>query len=72
MFFSVGTTLSFSVHEAIYQFVPYFWITLGLILIEGMLEGGVYVNTFYFISKNVSTTSTAFTISKCDLRKLKE
>ena len=39
--------------EAIYLFIPSFWITFCIILYEGMLGGGVYVNGFYAISKEV-------------------
>ncbi len=42
--------------EVIYQFVPYFWITLFIVLYEGLLGGAVYANAFYSISQKVWCT----------------
>ena len=39
--------------EAVYLFIPSFWITLFIALYEGLLGGAVYANAFYAISKNV-------------------
>ncbi|KAK7938357.1 hypothetical protein WMY93_001683 [Mugilogobius chulae] len=33
------------------RFLPSAWIVFGIVLYEGLLGGGAYVNTFYFISK---------------------
>ena len=46
--------------EVIYQFIPSFWITLAVILYEGLLGGAVYVNAFYFISKQVMIYSVVY------------
>ena len=40
--------------EAIYMFIPSFWITFVIILWEGLLGGGIYVNAFYQLSLSVS------------------
>lgn len=48
--------------EAIYMFTPSIWIILGLILFEGLLGGGAYVNTFYRMSKEIPTVRRAFAI----------
>ena len=39
--------------EVVYQVVPYFWITLFIVLYEGLLGGAVYANAFYSISRKV-------------------
>ena len=38
---------------AIYLFLPSFWITIFIVVYEGLLGGGVYVNAFYAISREV-------------------
>lgn len=40
--------------EAVYYYIPSFWIVLVLTLWEGLLGGAAYVNTFYRISYEVS------------------
>lgn len=37
-----------------YQFMPSAWLVFTIVLYEGLLGGAAYVNTFYFISKEVS------------------
>jgi len=41
-------------YEAVYTFIPSFWITFFIILWEGLLGGGTYVNGFYQLSSSVS------------------
>ena len=41
--------------EAVYQFLPSFWLMVVLVLWEGLLGGATYVNAFYHIAKEVST-----------------
>uniref|UniRef100_A0A4W6E4V7 Battenin n=1 Tax=Lates calcarifer TaxID=8187 RepID=A0A4W6E4V7_LATCA len=36
-----------------YQFLPSAWLVFAVVLYEGLLGGAAYVNTFYFISKEV-------------------
>jgi battenin len=48
--------------EAIYLVLPSFWITFFLVLYEGLLGGGVYVNTFYSITKQVPTAHREFSM----------
>lgn len=39
-----------------YQFLPSAWLVFVIILYEGLLGGAAYVNTFFFISKEVRTS----------------
>ncbi|XP_015259414.1 PREDICTED: battenin [Cyprinodon variegatus] len=39
-----------------FQFLPSAWIVFALILYEGLLGGAAYVNTFHFISKEVTSS----------------
>uniref|UniRef100_W8C4Z6 Battenin n=2 Tax=Ceratitis capitata TaxID=7213 RepID=W8C4Z6_CERCA len=39
--------------EAIFFFTPSFWLIIFVVLWEGLLGGGAYVNTFYHMSKVV-------------------
>ena len=39
--------------EAIYGFIPSFWITIFIVLFEGLMGGAVYANAFYYITKQV-------------------
>ena len=39
--------------EAIYGFIPFFWITIFIVLFEGFMGGAVYANAFYYITKQV-------------------
>ena len=41
--------------EAVFQFLPSFWLMIVLVLWEGLLGGATYVNAFYHIAKEVST-----------------
>ncbi len=47
------TNFYFLFCETIYLFIPSFWITVCIILFEGMLGGAVYANAFYSISVEV-------------------
>ncbi|CAG05949.1 unnamed protein product, partial [Tetraodon nigroviridis] len=38
-----------------YQLLPSAWLVFAIILYEGLLGGAAYVNTFFFISAEVST-----------------
>ena len=46
--------------EAIFFYVPNIWIIFGLVLWEGLLGGGAYVNTFYRMTEDVRKFSTTF------------
>jgi hypothetical protein len=39
--------------EAVFQFLPSFWLMIFLVLFEGLLGGATYVNAFYHIAKEV-------------------
>ncbi|XP_077475194.1 battenin isoform X6 [Stigmatopora argus] len=45
--------------EVRYQFLPSAWFVFGIIFLEGLLGGTAYINTFYFISKEITSTHTA-------------
>ena len=48
--------MTFFFAEAILMFTPSIWIIFGIILFEGLLGGGAYVNTFYRITKEIPAT----------------
>lgn len=48
-----GLNVIFFGFEAVYMFTPSVWIILGMIIFEGLLGGGAYVNTFYRMSKEI-------------------
>lgn len=48
--------------EVIYFFTPSIWIIFVLILWEGLLGGGAYVNTFYRMSTEISPARRLFAI----------
>ncbi|XP_022915502.1 battenin [Onthophagus taurus] len=49
--------------EAIFYYIPAFWVVLILTLWEGLLGGGAYVNTFYRISTEVSEENKQFSMA---------
>lgn len=53
--------------EAIFYFVPNFWIILAITLWEGLLGGSAYVNTFYKISTEVSEEYRQFSMGTTGL-----
>lgn len=58
-----GLNAVFFTFEAIYMFTPSIWIILALIIFEGLLGGGAYVNTFYRMSKEIPATRREFSVS---------
>lgn len=48
--------------EAIFYYIPSFWIVLALTLWEGLLGGGAYVNTFYKISTKTTDARKEFSM----------
>ena len=54
--------LIFCLLEVAYTFVPNIWITLAVILLEGLCGGSVYVNAFYLISENVPEEVREFSL----------
>ncbi|KMQ87699.1 battenin isoform x2 [Lasius niger] len=40
--------------EAIFYYIPNIWIVFGLVMWEGLLGGGAYVNTFFRMSSEIS------------------
>lgn len=61
-FFQFINVIYFTV-EAIYMFTPNIWIIFGVILFEGLIGGGAYVNTFYRISQEVPAIWKEFALS---------
>jgi battenin len=58
-----GINLIFFTFEAVYMFTPNIWIIFVLILFEGLLGGGAYVNTFYRMSKEIPATRREYAMS---------
>lgn len=48
--------------ESVYFFTPSIWIIFVIILWEGLLGGGAYVNTYYRMSKEIPNNQKAFSI----------
>jgi battenin len=53
----------FFTFESIYAFVPNIWIVFAIILFEGLLGGGAYVNTFYRMSKEIPQVRREYAMS---------
>ncbi|KAL7030252.1 hypothetical protein ACKWTF_006589 [Chironomus riparius] len=51
-----GLNVIFFTFEAYYMFTPSIWIIFALIVFEGLLGGGSYVNTFYRMSREIPAT----------------
>ncbi|XP_044765292.1 battenin isoform X2 [Coccinella septempunctata] len=49
--------------EAIYYYIPHFWIILMLTLWEGLLGGAAYVNTFYRVSSESKEEDKQFSLA---------
>ncbi|XP_037957030.1 battenin [Teleopsis dalmanni] len=49
--------------EVIYFYTPNIWIVFVIVLWEGLLGGGAYVNTFYRMSKEISPGRRQFAMS---------
>ncbi|RCN35350.1 CLN3 protein, partial [Ancylostoma caninum] len=59
--------LVFLTFNAIYAFVPHFGIVCAIILYEGLIGGGSYVNTFHHIHKKVEPSIREFALSTVSL-----
>ncbi|CAF1080313.1 unnamed protein product [Adineta ricciae] len=44
------------------EYIPSIWLVFGLILFEGLIGGGAYVNTFYKISKEIPERDREFSM----------
>lgn len=49
--------------EAIFIYIPYFWIVIAFTLWEGLLGGAAYVNTFYRVSSEVREEDKQFSMA---------
>lgn len=58
-----GINVIFFTFEAVYMFTPSIWIIFALIIFEGLLGGGAYVNTFYRMSKEIPATRREYSMS---------
>lgn len=56
--------------ESLYLYIPNIWIVFALVLWEGLLGGGAYVNTFYKMTEEVRKKAWIFKIKK--KRKIKD
>ena len=54
--------LVFFFFAAVYLFLPSFWLTMLIVLYEGLVGGGVYVNAFYAIPKEVPKNCFSYMI----------
>ncbi len=45
------------------EYIPTIWLVFGLVVFEGLIGGGAYVNTFYKISIEVGFKSKEYFIS---------
>ncbi|KAJ4454888.1 putative Protein btn-1 [Paratrimastix pyriformis] len=57
-----AANLVFFLFQAIYGFVPWFWVIFLLILWEGLLGGVTYVNVFYQMSLQVAPELREFSL----------
>ncbi|KHJ83429.1 CLN3 protein [Oesophagostomum dentatum] len=57
----------FLTFNAIYAFVPHFGIVCAIILYEGLIGGGSYVNTFHHIHRKVDPSLREFALSTVSL-----
>lgn len=62
LFFQFINVIIFT-NEAIFYYIPSFYIVLVLTLWEGLLGGGSYVNTFYAISNEVPEDEKQFSLA---------
>uniref|UniRef100_A0A672FE93 Battenin n=1 Tax=Salarias fasciatus TaxID=181472 RepID=A0A672FE93_SALFA len=58
-----GLNAAFLFLAVLYRFLPSAWLMLGIVLYEGLLGGAAYVNTFYFISKEVRPPHREFAMA---------
>lgn len=49
--------------QAIYQFIPYYWIVFLIVIFEGLLGGATYVNVYYALSTETSGTVREYSMS---------
>lgn len=52
----------FFLSETIFFFTPSIWIVFGIVLWEGLLGGGAYVNTFYRMSHEIPVARRNFAL----------
>ncbi|XP_046407187.1 battenin isoform X2 [Ischnura elegans] len=60
--FLQGVNVIFFTLEAVYYFTPSIWIIFALVLWEGLLGGGSYVNTFHRVSQEAPPDRKEFSV----------
>ncbi|XP_025095560.1 battenin-like isoform X3 [Pomacea canaliculata] len=53
--------------QVFYRFIPNVWVIFAIVLWEGLLGGGAYVNTFYKMSKEVPAQHREFSLGAATL-----
>uniref|UniRef100_A0A6M2E3D4 Battenin n=1 Tax=Xenopsylla cheopis TaxID=163159 RepID=A0A6M2E3D4_XENCH len=48
--------------EVIYGYIPNIWFVFGIVLWEGLLGGGAYVNTFYRMTHEIPLKERKFSM----------
>lgn len=49
--------------EVVYYYTPSIWLTFAVVMWEGLLGGGAYVNTFYRMSKEIEPNKLRYALS---------
>ncbi|XP_064604901.1 battenin-like [Liolophura sinensis] len=49
--------------QVLYRYIPNVWIVFAIVLFEGLLGGGAYVNTFYKMSKEIPPEIREYSLS---------
>lgn len=55
--------VAYFVTEVVWYYTPSIWIVFVIVLWEGLLGGGAYVNTFYRMSKEISPAKRQFAMA---------
>ncbi|XP_034241553.1 battenin-like isoform X2 [Thrips palmi] len=58
-----GVNVIYFTLEAIYGFSSSAWVVAAMVLLEGLLGGGAYVNTYFYISKEVAPEKREFSMA---------
>lgn len=49
--------------DAIYHFIPYYWIIFLIVIFEGLLGGATYVNVYYALSTETTGIIREYSMS---------
>jgi len=53
--------------EVYYRYIPSIWITLAIVLFEGLIAGGVYVNAFFRVANEVDAKYREFSMGAASM-----